>query len=68
VPYRRTGGHTGPYGFASVSAPGVIPGEHGVRPAFDVAPTIVDLLGAPPVDGLSGATFLDVVQAAPSNA
>lgn len=68
VPYRRTGGHTGPHGFASVSAPGVIGGEHGVRSAFDVAPTIVDLLGAPPVDGLSGSTFLDAVQVAPSNA
>jgi hypothetical protein len=67
VPYRRTGGHTGPYGFASVSAPGVIRGEYGVRPAFDVVPTIVDLLGAPPVDGLSGRTFLDVMHAAPSN-
>jgi predicted AlkP superfamily phosphohydrolase/phosphomutase len=68
VPYRRTGGHTGPHGFASVSAPGVIPGEHGVRPAFDISPTIVDLLGAAPVDGLTGNTFLDVMQAAPSNA
>ncbi len=58
VPYRRTGGHTGPYGFASISAPGVAPGDYGIASSFDVAPTIVDLLGAPPVEGLSGSSRL----------
>ncbi len=47
VPYRRTGGHTGPHGFAWISAPGLAPGGRGVTAASDVAPTILDLLGAP---------------------
>ena len=47
IPYRRTGGHTGPHGFAWVSAPQVAAGDRGVAAASDVAPTILDLLGAP---------------------
>ena len=47
IPYRRTGGHTGPHGFAWVSAPQVPAGDRGVAAASDVAPTILDLLGAP---------------------
>jgi hypothetical protein len=47
VPYRRTGGHSGPHGFAWISAPGLDPGDRGVTAASDVAPTILDLLGAP---------------------
>jgi predicted AlkP superfamily phosphohydrolase/phosphomutase len=57
LPYRRTGGHTNPYGYASVSGPGIADGEHGVASSFDVAPTIVDLLGGR-VEGLSGSSFL----------
>jgi predicted AlkP superfamily phosphohydrolase/phosphomutase len=45
VPIRRTGGHTR-NGIAYVAAPGVEPGERGVRPSSDVVPTIVQLLGA----------------------
>lgn len=66
VPFRRTGGHTGPYGFASVSGPGIVPGDHGIASSFDVAPTIVDLLGAPPVEGISGQSVLGLLQGAPS--
>ena len=64
VPFRRTGGHTGRYGFASVSAPGVVPGDHGVASSYDVAPTVVDLLGAQPVDGISGASLLSRLRGA----
>jgi hypothetical protein len=45
VPLRRTGGHTGRYGMAYVQAPGVEPGDRGVRSAFDVVPTLAGLLG-----------------------
>jgi predicted AlkP superfamily phosphohydrolase/phosphomutase len=58
VPFRRTGGHTGPYGMAYLSNASVKPGDRGVRSAFDVAPTLCVLLGEPPPDGLSGASFL----------
>jgi predicted AlkP superfamily phosphohydrolase/phosphomutase len=58
VPYRRTGGHTGRYGFAYVADPRLGVGEGGVRSAFDVAPTIVELLGCAPVDGMSGTSLL----------
>jgi predicted AlkP superfamily phosphohydrolase/phosphomutase len=45
VPLRRTGGHTGRYGMAYVQAPGLEPGDRGVRSAFDVVPTLASLLG-----------------------
>lgn len=54
LPYRRTGGHTGKSGIAYFAGPGLLPGHHGTRSAFDVVPTITDLLGAAPVAGMSG--------------
>jgi predicted AlkP superfamily phosphohydrolase/phosphomutase len=61
VPHRRTGGHTGPYGYASLSGPGIVGGEYGVVSAFDIAPTVVELLGGPEVDGLSGSSVLTTI-------
>jgi predicted AlkP superfamily phosphohydrolase/phosphomutase len=58
VPLRRTGGHTGPYGMAFVAAPGVEPGDRGVRSAFDVVPTIAALLAVAP-ERVSGKSLLD---------
>lgn len=58
VPFRRTGGHTGPFGLAYVSNTGAEVGDHGVRSSFDVVPTLFELLGEPPADGLSGASLL----------
>ena len=58
VPFRRTGGHTGPFGLAYLGNAGVESGERGVRSAFDVAPTLCELLGEPPPEGLSGASLL----------
>ena len=58
VPLRRTGGHTGPYGFAYLTAPGLTPGARGVRSAFDVAPTVVELTGNSPISGMSGRSML----------
>jgi predicted AlkP superfamily phosphohydrolase/phosphomutase len=58
IPFRRTGGHTGPFGMAYLSNAGLEPGDRGVRSSFDVVPTLCDLLGEPPPDGLSGASLL----------
>jgi hypothetical protein len=58
VALRRTGGHTGPHGVAYIAAPGITPGDGGVRSSFDIAPTIVDLLGCPPIPGMSGQSLL----------
>jgi len=58
VPLRRTGGHTGRYGMAYVAASGLDAGDRGVRPSFDVVPTILELLGAQPDTGISGTSLL----------
>jgi predicted AlkP superfamily phosphohydrolase/phosphomutase len=68
VPYRRTGGHTGPYGFASLTAAGVRPGDYGVASSFDVAPTIVELVSDHTVDGISGTSLLEKMRNANSRA
>jgi hypothetical protein len=58
APYRRTGGHTGPFGMAYVRADGLGIGTQGIRSSFDVVPTIIDLLGLPRPRGLSGESLL----------
>ena len=57
IPLRRTGGHT-PHGVAYLAAPGVAPGDRGVRSSFDVVPTIVELLGAKPSTPVTGKSLL----------
>jgi predicted AlkP superfamily phosphohydrolase/phosphomutase len=54
VALRRTGGHTGRHGLAYVVAPGFRAGDHGVRSSFDIAPTLVRLLGCAPIPGMTG--------------
>jgi predicted AlkP superfamily phosphohydrolase/phosphomutase len=58
LPFRRPGGHTGRYGMAYVSAPGITAGDYGVRSSFDVVPTIVGLAGETPPPHLSGRSLL----------
>jgi predicted AlkP superfamily phosphohydrolase/phosphomutase len=58
IPFRRPGGHTGPYGLAYLSNAGMGAGDKGIRSSFDVVPTLFELLGEPPPDGLSGASLL----------
>jgi hypothetical protein len=58
VPLRRTGGHTGRYGMAYVVAPPLPAGDHGVRSSFDMAPTIVELLGCASRAGITGRSVL----------
>jgi predicted AlkP superfamily phosphohydrolase/phosphomutase len=57
-PYRRTGGHTGQEGFAYLCGDQVEQGDRGVRSAFDVVPTIFELLGESPKSKLSGQSLL----------
>jgi arylsulfatase A-like enzyme len=42
---------------AYVAAPGLAAGDHGVCSSFDVVPTIIDLLGGPPIPGVSGCSL-----------
>lgn len=58
LPYRRTGGHTGPYGMAYIAGDGIGVGDYGLRSSFDVVPTIVSLLGEQLPPGLSGRSLL----------
>jgi predicted AlkP superfamily phosphohydrolase/phosphomutase len=58
LPFRRTGGHTGPYGMAYLAGDGIAAGDFGVRGSFDVVPTIVELLGEQVASGLSGHSLL----------
>jgi predicted AlkP superfamily phosphohydrolase/phosphomutase len=58
VPLRRTGGHTEPHGMAYLAAAGLEPGDHGLRSAFDVVPTIAKLLDAEPPARTSGKSLL----------
>jgi predicted AlkP superfamily phosphohydrolase/phosphomutase len=64
VPLRRTGSHTGRFGFASVSGPNITPGEYGIAAAFDVAPTVIELLGSSPIQGISGESLLSALDGA----
>jgi hypothetical protein len=59
VPYRRTGGHTGPYGFASFAGPGVVAGDYGVVSSFDVAPTILELATGNASSEISGTSLAE---------
>jgi predicted AlkP superfamily phosphohydrolase/phosphomutase len=54
LPYRRTGGHTGPFGMAYLAGNGIDAGDNGVRSSFDVVPTIIELLGEKVPPELSG--------------
>jgi predicted AlkP superfamily phosphohydrolase/phosphomutase len=58
VPFRRPGGHTGPFGMAYVCNNDIKAGDRGVRSSFDLVPTLVELLGEPVPPGLSGASLL----------
>jgi hypothetical protein len=59
VPFRRVGGHTGPFGVAYLAANGITAGDRGKRSSFDVVPTIFDLLNEPVPQHISGRSLLD---------
>jgi hypothetical protein len=58
LPCRRAGGHTGRTGVAWFAGPGIRPGDYPTRSAFDVVPTIVDMLGERPAVRISGTSAL----------
>lgn len=58
IPYRRPGGHTGGFGMAYLRGAGLAPGDHGLRSAFDVVPTLWALLGEPAPPGIDGSSLL----------
>ena len=64
LPFRRPGGHTGERGYASISGPGIARRDLGTRSAFDVVPTVIDLLGAEPLP-TSGSSFAADLRAEP---
>jgi predicted AlkP superfamily phosphohydrolase/phosphomutase len=57
VPYGRTGSHS-TRGFAFVAGRGIPPGDLGERPAADLTPTIIALLGHEPPAGIQGRPLL----------
>lgn len=61
LPYLRTGGHTGKYGLLNIIGGNVLAGQHGVASSFDVVPTLIELLGQPPLPGVSGDSLLERV-------
>jgi predicted AlkP superfamily phosphohydrolase/phosphomutase len=58
LPYLRTGGHTGRYGFLTVAGTGIPSGHYGVASSFDVVPTVIELLGQSPLPGRSGKSLV----------
>jgi predicted AlkP superfamily phosphohydrolase/phosphomutase len=64
LPYRRPGGHTGERGYACIAGPGIAHRDLGTRSAFDIVPTVIELLGAAPLP-TSGASFADDLRAEP---
>ncbi len=58
LPFRRTGGHSGPDGSIMIAGPDVTPGDLGRVSAFDVVPTIIDLLGEAVPATISGESIV----------
>ena len=59
VPFRRVGGHTGPFGMAYIAAERIEVGDRGTRSSFDVVPTLFDLLDEPLPQCISGRSLLE---------
>jgi predicted AlkP superfamily phosphohydrolase/phosphomutase len=54
IPYFRTGGHTGESGFLYMSGKKIPLKKAGRASSFDVVPTIIDLLGEPELEEVTG--------------
>ena len=67
LPYLRTGGHTGNYGFLNIVGDDIPAAQHGVASSFDVVPTIIELLGQPRLPQISGDSLLPRVAPVPSS-
>ncbi len=62
VPQRRTGGHTGEFGYAAILGEVPRSGPRNVASSFDMVPTILDLLGVRAAGPLSGRSLLDAAR------
>ena len=60
LPFSRPGGHTGGPGVAYIHGEGIGPGRRLLRSAFDVVPTVIELLGLEPL-AVSGESFADQI-------
>lgn len=58
-PFRRTGGHSGEWGFLWAAGAGIAAGERGTASSFDVAPTILDWFGEKRPAVMSGTSLLE---------
>ena len=63
LPFRRPGGHSGDLGVAWIYDAGLAVTDHGVHSAFDVVPTLIDLLNQPPLESVSGSSLLPPLKA-----
>lgn len=61
LPFRRTGGHTGQYGFLYISGEGLWPHDVEIMNNFDVVPTLLQLLGEFDLQTASGRSFADAI-------
>jgi predicted AlkP superfamily phosphohydrolase/phosphomutase len=59
IPYRRSGGHTGPHGVMYLSGVGIRPGTYPECSSFDLVPTLLDLLDEIPDQPISGRSMLE---------
>lgn len=58
LPPRRTGGHTGGHGLAWVRSHRIAAGDYAVQSAWNVVPTVLDLLGVARPAAMSGDSLL----------
>lgn len=58
VPQRRTGGHTGDYGYAAILGAHPPLRNAGIASSFDVVPTILSLVGAKTAEELTGRSLV----------
>lgn len=65
VAYRRTGGHTGPYGIAYFAGENIRSGFYGHKSSLDLAPTVIDRLNLPLERAVSGKSFLNCCLGSP---
>ena len=63
VPYLRTGGHTGPFGFAWFTGAGFAPGCLPEALAVDLPPTLSELVAGAVPAGMAGRSLLGVLRA-----
>ncbi|MFO1197190.1 MAG: hypothetical protein U1E86_09485 [Burkholderiaceae bacterium] len=57
LPYRRTGGHTGPLGMAYLCGEGIAAGDFAVKSSFAMPPTLLAMAGVRDIGSCTGTAF-----------